>query len=107
MQAEADRLRAALPRGSIVIALDEHGQDLTTPELAQLVSKIEQTAEHLVFLIGGPDGLDQNLKAASQYCLRISSMTLPHGLARILLVEQIYRMRSLKMNHPYHRSEVN
>ena len=103
MQAEAKRLRAALPKDSVVIALDEHGKAVSTQEFAALLEKLEQSVLNLVFLIGGPDGLDPRLKSGSHQVLRLSSMTLPHGMARVLLAEQLYRARSLLNHHPYHR----
>jgi 23S rRNA (pseudouridine1915-N3)-methyltransferase len=103
MQAEAKRLRAALPKDSVVIALDEHGKVVSTQEFAALLEKLEQSALNLVFLIGGPDGLDPGLKSESHQVLRLSSMTLPHGMARVLLAEQLYRAWSLLNHHPYHR----
>jgi 23S rRNA (pseudouridine1915-N3)-methyltransferase len=104
LQAEAERLRAGIPKDAITIALDEHGKAVTTLEFAALIEKFEQTATHLVFLIGGPDGLDPKLKVESHQTLRLSSMTLPHGIARVLLTEQLYRARSLLNKHPYHRA---
>jgi len=77
---------------------------VTTLEFAALIERFEQTATRLVFLIGGPDGLDLKLKSESQQTLRLSSMTLPHGMARVLVAEQLYRARSLLNHHPYHRS---
>jgi len=104
LQAEAERLRAGIPKDAIVVALDERGKAMTTEEFAALLERFEQTATHLVFLIGGPDGLDPKLKSESQQLLRLSSMTLPHGMARVLLSEQLYRARSLLNHHPYHRA---
>jgi 23S rRNA (pseudouridine1915-N3)-methyltransferase len=104
MQAEADRLRAAIPKDSVVVALDEHGKIVSTQEFAKILEKLEQAAPNVVFLIGGPDGLDSRLKSESQQILRLSSMTLPHGMARVLLAEQLYRARSLMNHHPYHRA---
>jgi len=103
LQAEAERLRASIPKDAVMIVLDEHGKALTTQEFAALIEGFEQTATHLVFLIGGPDGLDPKLKLESRQVLRLSSMTLPHGMARVLLAEQLYRARSLLNHHPYHR----
>jgi len=100
---EAERLRAGIPKDAVVIALDEHGKAVTTQEFSRLIEKLQQTAAHIVFLIGGPDGLDPKLKSESQQTLRLSSMTLPHGMARVLLAEQLYRALSIKINHPYHR----
>jgi 23S rRNA (pseudouridine1915-N3)-methyltransferase len=104
LQAEAERLRACIPKDPVTIALDEHGKAVTTLEFAALIERFEQTATRLVFLIGGPDGLDLKLKSESQQTLRLSSMTLPHGMARVLVAEQLYRARSLLNHHPYHRS---
>jgi 23S rRNA (pseudouridine1915-N3)-methyltransferase len=103
LQAEAERLRASIPKGTVTIVLDEHGKPITTQEFAALIERCEQTATHLVFLIGGPDGLDPGLKSESHQVLRLSSMTLPHGMARVLLAEQLYRAWSLLNHHPYHR----
>jgi 23S rRNA (pseudouridine1915-N3)-methyltransferase len=103
LQAEADRLRAGIPNDAVTIALDEHGKAVTTQEFSTLIERYGQTTTNLVFLIGGPDGLDLKLKSESQQTLRLSSMTLPHGLARVLLSEQLYRARSLLRHHPYHR----
>jgi len=104
LQAEAERLRAGIPKDAVVIALDEHGKAVTTQEFSALIERFQQTAAHLVFLIGGPDGLDPKLKSDSQQTLRLSSMTLPHGMARVLLTEQLYRAWSLQSGHPYHRA---
>ena len=104
LQAEAERLRASIPKDAVTIVLDEHGKAVTTQEFANLIERCEQAATHLVFLIGGPDGLDSELKSKVQQTLRLSSMTLPHGMARVLLAEQLYRARSLLNHHPYHRA---
>lgn len=103
--AEADRIRAALPRQSPrIFALDEHGKACTTQQFAVLLEAETGRYQQLAFLIGGPDGHDDNLKRESHHVLRLSDMTLPHGLARVLLAEQIYRAWSLLNNHPYHRA---
>jgi 23S rRNA (pseudouridine1915-N3)-methyltransferase len=103
LAAEAGRIRAALPKGGRVIALDEHGKDLSTCGLAVQLEAWMQEGGPLVFLIGGADGLDAALKKAASMQLRLSSMTLPHGLARVLLAEQLYRALSIIGGHPYHR----
>lgn len=103
LQAEAERLRASIPKDTVTVVLDEHGKTLTTQEFAALLEKLEQSALNLIFLIGGPDGLDPRLKSGSHQVLRLSSMTLPHGMARVLLAEQLYRAWSLLNHHPYHR----
>jgi 23S rRNA (pseudouridine1915-N3)-methyltransferase len=102
--AEAERIRKVAPKDMIKIALDEHGKALTTQEFSQLLEKCRAQGGDIAFLIGGPDGLDDSLKHECQHQIRISSMTLPHGLARVLLAEQLYRAWSLQHNHPYHRA---
>ena len=103
LAAEAARIRAALPKGGRVIALDERGKDLSTCGLAVQLEAWTQERGPLVFLIGGADGLDAALKRTAAMQLRLSAMTLPHGLARVLLAEQLYRALSIIGGHPYHR----
>ncbi len=103
LAAEALRIRAALPKGARVIALDEHGKDLGTCGLAVQLEAWMQEKGPLAFLIGGADGLDAALKKSAVMQLRLSSLTLPHGLARVLLAEQLYRATSIIGGHPYHR----
>jgi len=90
--------RLALPKNSRVVALDERGKDLTTKQFANLLN--EQT----VFVIGGPDGLDESVKKDAALLLRLSSLTLPHALAQVVLLEQIYRAATMRTGHPYHRA---
>lgn len=104
MAAEAERIEAAMPKDTTRIALDERGKPLTTAELTKLLEKLQQASAHIAFMIGGPDGLDPELKATSHYQIRLSSMTLPHGLVRVMLAEQLYRAWSITKQHPYHRS---
>lgn len=104
MALEAERIRKAIPPGDIVIALDEHGRDLTTMDFAKKIDGWKNEGCGLSFLIGGADGLDAELKKNARMTLRISSMTLPHAFARVLLCEQIYRAWSILNNHPYHRA---
>jgi len=104
MQAEATRIRAALPPGATVVALDEHGRDLTSAALAQQLQVWREQARHVAFLIGGPDGLDDTLKRAAHARIRLSSLTLPHPMVRVLLAEQLYRVWSMQAGHPYHRA---
>ena len=103
LAAEAVRIRAALPKGARVIALDERGKDMSTCALAVQLEAWMQEAGPLAFMIGGADGLDASLKKAAAMQLRLSSLTLPHGLARVLLAEQLYRALSIIGGHPYHR----
>lgn len=103
MAREAQRIRALLPPGARVVALDERGTDLSTQGLAERVQRWQRDAQPVALLIGGPDGLDPTLKAEAQEKLRLSSLTLPHPMVRILLAEQLYRAWSVLANHPYHR----
>ena len=103
MQLEAERLRKAIPAGDIVVAMDEHGRDFTTMDFAKKVDGWKNEGCGVTFLIGGADGLDPELKKGCRMILRLSSMTLPHAFARVMLVEQIYRAWSILNNHPYHR----
>jgi 23S rRNA (pseudouridine1915-N3)-methyltransferase len=100
---EAKRIEAAVPHGALRVALDERGRDLDTRALAALLGRWRQDGRDVAFLIGGPDGLDPTLKAAADSCIRLSSLTLPHGLARLMLAEALYRAASLLAGHPYHR----
>ncbi len=106
LRAEQVRLRAAAPPGDRLVALDERGVDWTTGQLAQHIGRWRDASEHVSFLIGGADGLSEQLKSQAQLRLRLSSLTLPHALARVVLVEQLYRAWSILTNHPYHRAEV-
>jgi 23S rRNA (pseudouridine1915-N3)-methyltransferase len=103
MAAEAERIRAVLPAQCTVVALDERGRDIGTRELARQVEKWLASGTDAAFLIGGPDGLDPALKAAATATFRLSSLTLPHAMVRVLLAEQLYRALSILDNHPYHR----
>lgn len=103
MALERARIEAVLPKGARLIALDERGQDLTTVALSGLLSRWRQEGRDVTFVIGGADGLDPELKARAETMIRLSSLTLPHGLVRVLLAEQLYRAWSITQNHPYHR----
>jgi 23S rRNA (pseudouridine1915-N3)-methyltransferase len=104
MAAEAERIRGALARHGPRIALDERGRDLTSAALAIALDGWRADGDDVSFMIGGPDGLDATLKSEAQIRLRLSSMTLPHAMARVLLAEQLYRAWSITQNHPYHRA---
>ena len=103
MQLEAERIRKAIPAEDIVVAMDEHGREFTTMDFAKKVDGWKNEGCGVTFLIGGADGLDPELKKGCRMMLRLSSMTLPHAFARVMLVEQIYRAWSILNNHPYHR----
>ncbi|KKB63569.1 50S rRNA methyltransferase [Robbsia andropogonis] len=104
MAVERQRIEASLPRQARIIALDERGADWTTMKLAGALPEWQREGRDVVFLIGGADGLDPTLKSRADTLLRVSSMTLPHGVARLLLAEQLYRAWTITQNHPYHRA---
>ena len=103
LAAEAMRLRAALPARCRRVVLDEHGAEVTTRDLAQRLEKWLAGGEDVAFLVGGPDGLDATLKHEAAETVRLSSLTLPHALARVVLAEALYRAASVLKGHPYHR----
>jgi 23S rRNA (pseudouridine1915-N3)-methyltransferase len=85
------------------IVLDEHGERIDTARLAARLAAWRGEARDAAFLVGGPDGLDPALKASADETLRLSDLTLPHALVRVLLAEALYRAWSLSAGHPYHR----
>ena len=103
MEAEAQRILAALPQGALRIALDERGVAWTTRQLADRMQQWMGEGRDVAFIIGGADGLHESVKKGAQQLLALSAMTLPHGMVRVLLAEQLYRAYSLLHNHPYHR----
>jgi 23S rRNA (pseudouridine1915-N3)-methyltransferase len=103
MQKEAARITAALPVGCRIVALDERGAEPDTAKLAARLRAWQEEARSVAILIGGPDGLDPALKARADETIRLSSLTLPHPLVRVLLAEQLYRAWSILAGHPYHR----
>lgn len=103
MALERAKIEAAIPKGARIIALDERGKDLTTMQLSYLLSQWQQDGRDVTFVVGGADGLDAGFKASADMLVRISSLTLPHGMVRVLLAEQLYRAWSITQNHPYHR----
>ncbi len=103
LAAEAVRLSRAVPRGVLRVALDERGREFDTAQLARWVAARENDGRDCAFLVGGPDGLAAETKSDADLLLRLSAMTLPHGLARVLLAEQLYRAVAILGNHPYHR----
>jgi 23S rRNA (pseudouridine1915-N3)-methyltransferase len=103
LAAEAQRMEAALPKSARRVALDERGARLTTLELADRLRFWLGDGDDVAFLIGGPDGLDPGLKHGADEALRLSDLTLPHALVRVLLAEALYRAWSVTAGHPYHR----
>ncbi len=103
MEAEAQRIQAALPVSCLRIALDERGASWTTRQLADKMQLWMGEGRDVAFIIGGADGLHESVKRSAQQTLALSALTLPHGMVRVLLAEQLYRAHSLLHNHPYHR----
>lgn len=101
--AERARIEAVIPRGARVVVLDERGTTLSTPALASQLQQWQQDATDVALIIGGPDGLDPALRASAHQRIRLSDLTLPHAMVRVLLIEQLYRAWSVNAGHPYHR----
>jgi len=102
LTAEARRIAAAT-KGWRVVALDERGQAWTTARLAERLREWRDRGEPVAFLIGSADGIADDIKRDADVIMALSALTLPHGLARVLLIEQLYRATSLLQGHPYHR----
>lgn len=103
MEAEAQRVLAALPQNCLRIVLDERGIQSTTRQLAAQMQDWMREGCDVAFIVGGADGLHESVKLAAQQRLALSALTLPHAFVRVLLAEQLYRAYSLMRNHPYHR----
>ena len=101
--AERGRIEAALPKGCRIVALDERGTALTTVALANKLQQWQLASGDVALVIGGPDGLDPAFKQTAHERIRLSDLTLPHAMVRVLLIEQLYRAWSINANHPYHR----
>ncbi|MES2413557.1 MAG: 23S rRNA (pseudouridine(1915)-N(3))-methyltransferase RlmH [Pseudomonadota bacterium] len=103
LAAERSRIDAAITRGTHVVALDERGTAITTVALSERLKAWQLSGDDVAIVIGGPDGLDPAFKKVAQERLRLSDLTLPHAMVRVLLIEQLYRAWSITINHPYHR----
>ncbi len=102
--AQAERLLAAVPTGASVVALDERGATTTSPKFAKLIARERDNGvSEMVFLIGGADGLTDEVRQAARHTLSFGPMVWPHALARVMLAEQIYRAISILGASPYHR----
>ena len=100
---ETSRLLAAVPDGARVVALDEHGAAWTTLELAHRIERWMHDGRDVALLIGGADGLAPACLEAADHRWSLSPLTLPHGLARVVVAEQLYRASTILRRHPYHR----
>jgi len=101
--AERERIEAAISRGMRVVVLDERGTNLTTKALAQRLQDWQLSGDDVALVIGGPDGLEPAFRQAAHERIRLSDLTLPHAMVRVLLIEQLYRAWSVSAGHPYHR----
>ena len=104
MAAERERIEATLGRETHRVVLDERGDRLNTLDLAQRLQHWQGLGQDVGLIIGGPDGLDPELRAQAHERIRLSDLTLPHAMVRVLLVEQLYRAWSVLAHHPYHRA---
>ena len=104
MAAEAQRIESALSLGILRVVLDERGKDMTTVALSRRLEAWRGEGKDVAFIVGGPDGLDPALKQSGHESMRLSSLTLPHPMVRVLLSEQLYRAWAILTNHPYHRA---
>jgi len=101
---ESERIQTALPAECHIVVMDEHGQQATTMRLAQMLKDWLASGRDMVFIIGGADGLHPTIQQLAHQKLALSALTLPHGLARVLLAEQLYRAMTVNRQHPYHRA---
>ena len=100
---EGERILAALPNGAALVALDERGKGVSTQGLSVMLSEWMRDGSHPAFVIGGADGLSDAVRSRADKIVSLSTLTLPHGLARVLLAEQLYRAWTILARHPYHR----
>jgi len=102
---ESDRLLAAVARNDYVVALDQSGIQYGSEDLAALLDTWLTQGRDLAMLIGGADGLSDACRSRADLRWSLSELTLPHGLVRVVLAEQLYRAWSILRGHPYHRGE--
>jgi 23S rRNA (pseudouridine1915-N3)-methyltransferase len=104
LERESERIEQALPQGCLRLALDERGRSFDSAGFARQLADWRESGRDLAFLIGGADGLSAAIKQSAAMLLSLSSLTLPHGLARVVLAEQLYRAYTILAGHPYHRA---
>ena len=103
MEAEGEQILARLDRSELVVLLDEQGRQLYSRGLAAKLGDWQNDGRDVCFVIGGPDGVSDTCRQRADFTWSLSQLTLPHGLARVLLMEQLYRAHALQTGHPYHR----
>jgi 23S rRNA (pseudouridine1915-N3)-methyltransferase len=101
---ESRKILSAIPKGSTLVVLDVLGRSVTTMKLSSLLESWLQHGQDVSIVIGGPDGVSDELLSAASLKISLSALTFPHTLARVILLEQIYRAWSILNNHPYHRA---
>lgn len=101
---EGERLLGRLKPGEALILLDERGKRLDSKAFSSQLESWQEDGTDIAFVIGGPDGVSEAVRERAGFALSLSDLTLPHGLARVLLAEQLYRAWSLSTGHPYHRA---
>lgn len=101
---EAARIEAKIPRSALRVVCDERGKSWTTQDLADRMSDWMASGRDVAIIVGGPDGLSDEIRASADALWSLSGLTMPHPLVRVLLAEQLYRAWSLLNNHPYHRA---
>jgi 23S rRNA (pseudouridine1915-N3)-methyltransferase len=102
--AEGQKILGKLKHAEFVVLLDERGKQYTSREFARVLDDWHNVGQDIVFIIGGPDGVTSEVCERANLQWSLSKLTLPHGLARILFVEQLYRAWSITAGHPYHRN---
>ena len=100
---EAERILAAIPKKSVVFALCIEGKQSSSTELSSLIQTAKSRANDICFLIGSSYGLDEQLKSRCDYRISMSKMTFPHQLAKVMLLEQLYRAEMINANRSYHK----
>jgi 23S rRNA (pseudouridine1915-N3)-methyltransferase len=103
VEAEGEQILARLDKSEMLVLLDESGRQLGSKELAEQLVHWQVDGRDLCFVIGGPDGVSNDCRERAGFTWSLSRLTLPHGLARVLFAEQLYRAHSLQTGHPYHR----
>jgi 23S rRNA (pseudouridine1915-N3)-methyltransferase len=103
IEQEGKAIGQAIPTSAYVIALDQSGKSLTSPQLAAKLQEIQMTHSHLALLVGGPDGLAADCLARANFTWSLSALTLAHPIVRVVIAETLYRTWSILQHHPYHR----
>ena len=101
---EAEKVLARIGDNDLVVALDEHGQQTSSMQLAERIKSWQMHRFGVVMVVGGADGLGKLVLARANECISLSKLTLPHYLVRVVLAEALYRADSINSGHPYHRT---